>query len=111
MSNTSNSQVTSHHKHRDIDAAEQINEVIVGLGQFEISSLQLLVCALQLFVARQNLLIGSLEFLVAGLFVLDQGVQIPFGGNKFLLQVAALTITAFFLSSFARFCLSGHGSR
>ncbi len=95
-------QVRPEHDDGHLDAAKQVDEVVVDPVQlrvavvqlvvdggqlfvarldFLLGGFQLFVRALQLLVGRLDLLVGGLQFLVGGLLLLDQRLQILAGGG------------------------------
>ena len=98
-------EVIAEHDDGDIDAGEQVGEVVVDLAeldvaglqflveggqllvgglQFFLGGLQFLVGALQFLVAGLDFLVGRFEFLVGGLLLLDDGLQRLLAGGQFL---------------------------
>src|SRR5262249_10887467 len=70
----SDPEVGSQHNNGDVNAAEQVAQVIVDEAEFRVAVLQLLVNRGQLFVGRLEFFlggfqffVGALEFFVAGL--------------------------------------------
>ncbi len=66
-------QVRAQQDHRDMQAAEQVDQVVAEQAQLPVAVLQLLVEGRQLFVARLELFLGGLELLVEALQLLVAG--------------------------------------
>src|SRR5258708_9507631 len=86
-SETANSKIASHHDNRDIDARQQVGQIVVDLRKLRIPAHhlfieggQLLVGGLQLFFGGQKLFIGALKLLVARLNLFVGGLEL-FGGR------------------------------
>ena len=106
-------QVRPEHDDGHLDAAEQVDEVVVDPVQLRVAvvqlvvdggqlfvarldlllgGLQLFVGALQLLVGRLDLLVGGLQLLVGGLLLLDHRLQVLAGGGQLLRQACVVGI-------------------
>ena len=84
---TSHCQVVVHHDNGNVDAVQEIGQVVVDLRQFDIPITQLviqggqlLVGGLELFLGGFQFLVGALELLIAGLDLLVCGFEFLVGG-------------------------------
>ncbi len=66
-------QVAAHHDHWDVDAAHQVQEIVVRLSELHVTVLELLVERGQLFVRGLDLLLGRLQLFVDALQLLVAG--------------------------------------
>ena len=62
--------------HRDLDARENVDQIVVRIAELMVSVLQLLVHRLELLVARLQLLLRGLDLLVARLQLLVRRLQL-----------------------------------
>ena len=106
-------EVGADHHHRQIDAVQQIGQVVIELGQqivavlhllidrvqllvgrfeFFLGGLQFFVGALQLFVAGLDFFVGGLQLLVGGFLRFDDGLQVFLGGGELLLELRDLLV-------------------
>ena len=101
---TTHGQRVVHHGDRDIDAAEEVGEIVVDLSHFQVAiaqflverceflvgglklffgGLKLLVRALEFLVARLDLLVGGFELFVGRFLLLDDRLERFLGGVQF----------------------------
>ena len=72
-SEAAHAEVASYHDHGNVDAAQEVQEVVVRLPELEVPVLQLLVERRQLLVGGLDLLLGRLQLFVDGLQLLVAG--------------------------------------
>ena len=75
---------------RDVDGAEQVDEVAVDLGDLVVAAVQLVVDGGQLLVGRLELLLGGLELLVHALELFVAGDELLVGRAELVVGPAVL---------------------
>jgi hypothetical protein len=83
-------QLVAEYQHGQIDAVQEIREIVRSLGQDCVAVLQLIIDRMQFFVGALQFLLRGLEFFVGALQFLIGGLDLLVRRQQFLILGVAL---------------------